>query len=193
VGRNAQAIGSAIEEWAEISFRRYEAKGRLTWFKCYPATKTIFDGQRKRTILLPEEGPPDYCLCLALRPFDPSTTLRGAFAQENQGSGQAPAGRLLWLEIKTWEGAETHTERKRLHQYRQMVEAGTVGGLGAYLVAWRKGNLIDWRLHPVGEIEAFDNANALVFRRSQGRPVAAAVEGWPEWWAALQVMEMQAE
>lgn len=166
MGRNAQAIGSAIEEWAEISFRRYEALGWLTWFKCYPTTKTIFDGQRKRTILLPEEGPPDYCLCLS------------------------PGGRLLWLETKTWEGAETHTERKRLHQYRQMVEAGKVGGLGAYLVAWRRGDLIDWRLHSVGEIEAFDNA--LIFRRSQGRPVVSHVEGWPEWWSALPVVELQA-
>lgn len=161
MGRAAQAIGQAIEEWAEISFRRYAALGKLTWFKCYPATRTIFDGQRKRTILLPEEGPPDYCLCLQ------------------------PSGQLLWLEIKTWESAGTHTERKRLHQYRQMVEAGQVGGLGAYLVAWRRGDRVDWYLHPVGEIEALDSA--LVFRRSEGRPVEAGPEGWPEWWGVLEV------
>lgn len=161
MGRTSQAIGQAIEEWTEISFRRYAALGRLTWFRCYPATRTIFDGQRKRTILLPEEGPPDYCLCLH------------------------PAGKLLWLEIKTWEGAETHTERKRLHQYRQMVEAGLVGGLGAYLVAWRRGDRVDWRLYPAHEIEAHDNA--LVFRRAEGRPVEAGPEGWPEWWGVLEL------
>lgn len=169
MGRLAQAIGSAIEEWAEISFRRYEAEGKLTWSRCYPATKTIYNGkfQRKQTFLLPEEGPPDYCLALA------------------------PAGRLLWLEIKTWEAVDLHTERKRLHQYRQMMEARQVGGLGAYLVAWRPPsgygpNLvqgIDWRLHPVEALEFLDNA--LIFRRELGCPVASSAEGWPEWWPVL--------
>src|SRR6185295_15291432 len=123
MGKFAQAIGASIEEWAELSYRRYATEKRLTWFRCYPATRTIFNGktQRKQTILLPEDGPPDYCLCLS------------------------PGGRLLWLEIKTWEAVDLHTERKRLHQYWQMVEAGRVGGLGAYLVAWRQRDLVDWR------------------------------------------------
>jgi hypothetical protein len=161
VSRKAQAVGASIEEWAEISFRRYEAEGKVSWSRCYPATKTVYNGrmQRKQTFLLPEEGPPDYCLSLA------------------------PAGQLLWLEVKTWEAVDLHTERKRLHQYRQMMEACRVGALGAYLVAWRAGDLVDWRLHPVGGLEALDNA--LVFRRSEGLQIVSSVEGWPEWWGTL--------
>ena len=160
MGLLAQAVGASAEELAEVSFRRYAAEGLAVYVRCYPPSKTIYNGttQRKQTFLLPEEGPPDYCLCL-------------------QG------GRLLWLEIKTWAGRNLHTERKRMNQHRQMMEAIVVGGLGAYLVAWRpEGEKLDWRLYPVEQLEF--TGNSLVFRREAGCAIASP-EGWPAWWSAV--------
>jgi len=158
MGRKAQSEGDLAERWAERSFRQYQADGRLVWYRTYPEIRVLYQGKgNSPNVIITGEATPDYLLCIE--------------------------GRLLWLEVKTWEAMDRHTENRRLHQYRQMCETAQAGGMAAYLVLWKWDTSSEWRLHPVQSLKTQASGN-LLFERYEGIPVNDS-QGWPDWLSAL--------
>lgn len=160
----SQTEGDLAERLAELSFNQYQADGRLIWFRTYPEIKVLYRGQDEvPQVIITGEATPDYLICLA--------------------------GRLLWLEIKTWSALSRHSETRRLHQYKQMVETVQAGGLATYLVRWKWNGIEEWRLHPVQGL-AGPAGNSLTFLRENGQHVSSE-KGWPDWLPALYVWYIQ--
>lgn len=156
MGRESQAYGAVAEELVDISLRRYHADGLVAWAPTYPEVRFVSKGQARAT----GEALPDRCVAI-----------------------RSLGGRLLWLEIKTWQAKNRHTLRQRLHQLAQMRDFAQFGGaMGAYLVAWRWDGTIDWRLYPALSLAAQNGA--VVFCREDGLPVDDE-NGFPDWLPAV--------
>lgn len=153
----AQSIGQFAELLVEPSFRRYQADGvQLTWTKTYPSFVVLDRSGGQATVVFTDVGPPDYALCIS--------------------------GRAAWLEVKTWQARDKHTERKRLHQYRHILDTIRAGGLGGYLVLWRWKGAEEWRYYRAESIPLVPGG--LVFERSAGVRCDDS-QGWPDWLAGM--------
>jgi hypothetical protein len=161
-GALAKSAGATAEAAAELSFNRYQANSLIAWSKTYPEAKVTGKDSRGRIIVrFTGNGAPDYCICL-----------------RQQG------GRLLWLEIKTWQARDDHAHDKGIHQYQQMIEAASAGALAAYLVLWRFTNGgHEWRLHYIQDL--YFNGRTINFCRMDGWKVEDT-DGWPDWLAVVQ-------
>jgi Holliday junction resolvase len=152
VGRAAQANGAAVEELVDRSLAHYRANGLLAWARAYPEVVFTGKGEARAT----GNALPDRCVAI-----------------------KALGGRLLWLEIKTWEARDVHSLRSRLHQLEQMQEFARDGGaLGTYLVAWRWDGRLEWRLYPVMNLSV--KGGAVTFQREAGAHVVGG-DGYPNW------------
>jgi len=159
MGHVSQAVGAGAEEMVDWTLGRYAANGLLAWARTYPEVKFLGKGQARATgAALPDR-------CVAIRAW---------------------GGRLLWLEIKTWQAKDRHSLRQRLHQFEQMVEFEANGGaLGAYLVAWGWDGEIEWRLYPVRNLMVKEGR--IVFVRDRGWHVPDA-NGLPAWLPLIKRM-----
>lgn len=172
-GRKAQAVGKLAEDLVDISLRQYSALGLLAWEPTFPEILiTGWTGNlagvksRPRNVTITGRAPPDRVVCLG-------------------------GGRMLWIEVKTWEAKRLHTLSEALHQYETMEHFCGLGALGIYLVMWRwKGNE-QWRLHPLPIPAASEVASLRdglrfprLFDRSSGI-IVPAPDRWPDWLGRL--------
>lgn len=156
-GRMARVRGEIAEQAVLQGFEALHMQHRCVYSKTYPKSKVIYSRGQKHVIFT-GVGAPDIV----------------AAVKTESGSGIYP----LWLEIKT--SANLSAMRsKSVHQYTALKDMVSIGGLGAYIVLWRRDKtsrtavIDEWRIHPISTIEHQEFKGVVILKREDGIKLSA--------------------